>query len=346
MKTRIFLAALLILGNGEGASYSQNLAGIVASGATLVKITGDLAFTHADAPCWDNGVLLFADNDTESPEEGTIYRMASDGTVTAIRKNNGIATAIKPSGKGTYYCCEFEGRRVVEIDRDGTIIRVVADTFDGKRFDGPNDLVVDAKGAIYFSDARRPTDNQNALTRSAVYYVKPDGQVIRVTGNIFFPSGISLSPDGSLMYVANTYGDDVLQLVYVFDINPDGTLSNMRRFCELNLSITNESLAQTYAGLRCPCSELTTGSTHYIATSGADGCAVDASGNLYVATNQGIGVQVFDPTGRYLGNINAGAAITGCSFGGMDMMTLYVTAQEGVYAIRTEIPGIRIALAD
>lgn len=344
MKSRMLLAIFLAAGFGIANGFAQNLQGIVPAGEKLQKITGQTGFTSIDAPCWNDGMLFFAKNDSTSAEKSITCRMTPDGAITTIRTNNGVTTAIKASGKGTYYCAEYEGRRIVEMDRDGKILRTVADKCDGKPFEGPGDMVVDKQGGIYFTDARQSSYDQYKENTSSIFYVRPDGTVLRVDKNIFFPAGIALSPDGSRLYAANAFGDNVLELVYVADVKPDGTLSNMRRFGGLALTIANESVMTTYEGLRCPCSDMTLGVTHFIATSGADGCAVDASGNLYVATNQGIGIQVFNPQGNYLGNINIGSFIDNCTFGGTDLMTLYASANDGIYSIRTQVPGMRVAL--
>ncbi|MFC1512198.1 SMP-30/gluconolactonase/LRE family protein [Candidatus Latescibacterota bacterium] len=339
MKTRMILVMLLLFGSKGVTSHSQNLDGIVTADAKLEKITGDMAFTSADAPCWDNSVLLFADNNVESPEKSTTYRIASDGTVNAIRKNNGITTTIKPSGNGTYYCCEFEGRRIVEMDHDGNILRTIADGYEGRGFDGPNDLVVDTKGGIYFSDARFVPEVEVTVNTSAVYYVKPDGSLIKVVDSLLYPNGVALSPDGSILYVLTAHDQDAGKFVYAFDIDQDGTLSNQRKFCELWLTMQNEALAlgNEYANF-CIC-EI----EDYTATSGAEGCAVDINGNLYIATDQGIGIQIFSSSGDYLGTINLMTSITNCFFGGPDLQTLYVSAQDGLYTIQTKVPGMRIA---
>lgn len=319
--------------------HAQNLDGIIPPGANLERIVVDMTFTGTDAPCWDNSVLLFADNDTESPEKSTTYRMASDGTVTVIRKNNGVTTAIKPSGKGTYYCCEFEGRRIVEMDRNGTILRTIADGYEGRDFDGPNDLVVDAKGGIYFSDGRFVPEVEVTVNTSAVYHLKSDGSLMKVAENLLYPSGVAISPDGSTLYVLTAHDQSAGKYVYAFDINTDDTLSNPRQFCELWLTVQNEALALGNENANFCICEM----KDYTATSGAEGCAVDVSGNLYIATDQGIGIQIFSPAGEYLGNINLTVPITNCFFGGMDMQTLYVTARGGLYSIHTGIPGMRFA---
>ena len=317
---------------------AQTLQGIINSGDKLKKITGEMAFSNADALCWDNGMLLFADNNLESPEKSVTYRMAADGSVTPIRKNNGVTTAIAPSGKGTYYCCEFEGRRVIEMDSSGKVLRTVADKYKERPFDGPNDLVVDRKGGIYFTDARFEPGVEVTVITSAVYYLKPDGTILKVVESLLYPNGICLSPDGSILYVLTAHDQNAGQYVYSYRVNANGTLSKSEKFCELWLTVQNEAMAlgNNLANF-CICEM-----KDYTATSGAEGCAVDTNGNVYIATDQGIGIQVFSPAGQFLGSLTGFA--TRCCFGGSDLMTLYVSAKDGIYSIQTRISGMRVAI--
>ena len=152
----------------------------------------------------------------------------------------------------------------------------------------------------------------------AVYYIKPDSSVIRVIDDITFPNGVALSPDGETLYVANSHGKYLL----AYDILPDGTVTNGRNFALLLLSEENISKESE--------------------KSGADGMAVDSLGNIYVATTQGLGVQVFNSKGEHLGNIPCPVKTNNCNFGGKDMKTLYVSAKDGIYKIPVKIPGLKI----
>ncbi|MFC1485856.1 SMP-30/gluconolactonase/LRE family protein [Candidatus Latescibacterota bacterium] len=301
-------------------AIAESLDQLIAPGSTIEKVTGDLAFTAAVAICWDESTLFFTDNNTP-PENSRTYRMDPYGTITLIREGNGRTMSIVPTGRGTYYCCERLEQRITEMDRDGNILRTVVSEYNGVPIDSPNDLAVDVSGGFYFSDTH---SGENPMQdTSAVYYVRPDGSVIRVIDDIDVPNGLAFSPDGSLLYVTNTRGTDKGQYVFVCDVNPDGTLSNKRIFAEVPLS---EQDAANPEG-----------------RSGADGCIVDTAGNLYVATLQGLGVQVYNPAGRHLGSISTnGVRNSACRFGGTDMQTLYLVIQDGVYAIHTLVPGLVI----
>jgi gluconolactonase len=177
--------------------------------------------------------------------------------------------------------------------------------------------VLDSRGGFYFTDSQFIGKQEKMQDKPAVYYVKTDGTVVRVVDDVAFPNGIALSPDGKVLYLANTQGKYLL----AYDVRPDGTLANSRNFAELELS--KENIAKK--------SEM----------SGADGVATDSKGNVYVATTQGLGVKVFDRTGKHLGDISCPAPTNNCAFGGPDMKTLYISAKDGIYRIKTKNAGFR-----
>ena len=157
----------------------------------------------------------------------------------------------------------------------------------------------------------------------AVYYIKPDGSIIRIIDDITFPNGLDLSPDEKTLYVVNTRGEGTKgRYIYAYDVMEDGTVSNGRIFAELQLTDENEDMPD--------------------GASGADGTSVDSAGNLYVATTQGLGIQVFNSSGEHLGNIECQSITNNLYFGGEDMKTLYVSARDGIYRIQVKIPGLKI----
>jgi sugar lactone lactonase YvrE len=132
----------------------------------------------------------------------------------------------------------------------------------------------------------------------------------------------------------------MLQFVYALTILPDGKTSGARKFCQLELPLDMQAMVQFTRDFRGPCSP----PRHFFATSGAEGCAVDSSGNIYVATSIGVGIQVFDSSGKRIENIPVTGRVTGCAFGGADMRTLYVSTEDGIHAIGTRIPGLKLAI--
>ena len=283
-------------------------------GAKLEKVTIGYEFDTAGSPCYADDVLYFTNNNFDKPEKSRVITMDAQGTYSVIRPNNGVTTSIISTGTGNFYCCEMLGHRVIEIDRNGKVLRVAAGEYNGKRIDGPNDMVLDRKGGLYFTDSQFIAGKPRMQETPAVYYVKPDGAVIRIIDDIEFPNGVDLSPDGKTLYVANTRGVYIL----AYDVLDNGTVTNGRNFTEVELTPENIESGE----------------------SGADGMVVDSAGNLYVATTKGLGIQVFNSRGEKLGNISCPTPTNNCCFGGEDLKTLYVSAKDGIYKIPVKIPGL------
>lgn len=288
---------------------------IVSEEARPNKVTGDYEFDSTNSPLYMDGNLYFTNNNFDNPEQSRTHRLSAAGELDTLAVDNGVVTSLQASGKGTMFACEMLGHRVVELDRDANVIRVVAGEFNGRRIDGPNDIVVDSKSGLYFSDSQFIAGGEKMQETPAVYYVNSQGEVIRVIEDIEFPNGMGLSPDGTTLYVANTRGTHLL----AYDVNGDGTVDNRRNFAAVKMAEGAEQ-------------------------SGADGMAIDSEGNLYLATTQGLGVQVFNDTGEYLGRISLPATINNVNFGGADGKTLYISAQDGIYSIPTRIAGLELDL--
>lgn len=290
---------------------ANHLNSILAEGTVLEKVTEGYEFDTAGSPLYMNGALYFTNNNFDSPDElSRIFRMEADGSVDTLRSGNNVTTTLKASGNGTIYACEMLGHRVVELDTDGQVLNVVTGEYGGSRIDGPNDLVVDGRGGLYFSDSQFIAGRETMQPGPAVYYVSPDGEITRVIDDVEFPNGLALSPGGQTLYVANTQGVQIL----AYDVEADGTVSGGRPFVAAELSEDSE-------------------------ISGADGMGMDSLGNLYVATTQGLGIQVFSPGGDHLGNIEVPSVTNNVSFGGEDGKTLYISAQDGIYRIGLQVEG-------
>ena len=163
----------------------------------------------------------------------------------------------------------------------------------------------------------------------AVYYIKPDGKVIRVipVNDFAMPNGILLSPDGKTLYVNNTYDNESFwnvdsdkdNWVWAYDVQEDGTVANPRKFAQLVLT---PEVAERKGR-----------------SSGADGMTIDENGGIYVATY--MGVQVFNPKGEFLGIINTPVYPVSCCFGGDDLKTLFIVGYDKIYKIQTNVKGLK-----
>jgi len=220
------------------------------------------------------------------------------------------------------------GHRIIEMDTKGKILKVLADSYEGKPLDGPNDLVMDAKGGIYFTDPQFTADAVKNQPGRTVYYITPEGKILRLLepDDFAMANGLALSPDGKILYINNTYDDETFwnvnsdkdNFVWAYDVNEDGTISNGRKFAELYL--TGEVLDRQGK------------------SSGADGMKVDVLGNVYVCTYAGL--QIFDNAGKFIGMINIPTYPVNCTFGGPDMSTLYITSYNKIYSINTNATGL------
>ncbi len=225
---------------------------IVSPDALMEKVTGDIEFDTAATPVYADGELYFTNTTFDSPEKCRTMKIDASGKFHILRENNGLTSAIQQSGKGTFYCCEMLGHRVIEMDRDGKVLRVVAGEYSGRRIDGPNDLTVDSKGGIYFTDSQYIAGREKMQDTPAVYYVKPDGLIIRVIDDIDFPNGIELSPDEKNLYVANSLGKTKGRYVRAYDVLADGSVANGRDFAEVRLTDAEEAKPDGASGADGP----------------------------------------------------------------------------------------------
>ena len=273
---------------------APDIPGVVAGGTKVQLIKA--GFKSVEGPtAGPDGSLLFTDRDASQ-----IWKVDKDGNVSSYMETTNGTSSITVDSKGRIIAAQ---RLPPQVGVVAPTRAVLADKFEGQPFPGaPNDVVADKKGGVYF-------------TAGQVFYVKPDGQVIRISGDIRSPNGVALSMDEKTLYVANTTGEFVL----AFDIQPDGSVRNQRDFARL------EGLRQTDRG----------------PNSGADGLTIDSTGRLYVVSNAG--VEVFSPQGQHLGTIPIPITprAQNLAFAGPDKKTLYVVGQGAVYKIQMKAQGFR-----
>jgi gluconolactonase len=273
--------------------------------------------------------MYFSEGWAGDPKQSALVEMDPDGSYRYISQGKMQTNGTMPLGNGNLAVCDMFGHRVIEMTTNGRVVRTLASKYNGKSLDGPNDLVIDAKGGIYFTDPQFTPDETKFQPGRSVYYRKPNGDVIRVIepDEFAMPNGVILSPDGQTLYVNNTYDDedwwnvdsDKDNYIWAYDVNGDGTLSNGRAHGELFL--TPDVLDRGGK------------------STSADGMTMDEQGHIYVATQMGI--QIMCPeTGDVIGVINYPIMPVSCCFGGDDMKTLYAACYDKIYALRTNVRGV------
>jgi len=287
-----------------------------------------------EGPKWLGGKLYFSSmffdqKWTGDPKRSSLVEMDPDGTYRRVIHGTMQTNGLMPLPNGNLAVCDMFGHRLLEMTTKGRVVRILASSYEGKPIDGPNDLVIDAKGGFYITDPQFTPEAKKSQPGRAVYYLTPGGKLIRVIGTNEFaqPNGILLSPDGKTLYVNNTYDDETWlnvnsdkdEWVWAYDVHDDGTVGNGRRFARLFL---NPEVLERKGR-----------------SSGADGMTIDELGNIYVATWAGL--QIFNAQGEFLGMVNTPVYPVSCCFGGDDMKTLFMVGYDKVFKIRTNVQGLR-----
>jgi len=269
--------------------------GVVEAGTKIELIKDGFKGTEGPIAAPD-GSVLFTENQNDR-----IIRIAPDGSTSVFLAGANGSNSLAYAPNGDLVSVQTLDARVGVIQPAGNARTLAAKVDGGLGFGRPNDLVVDKKGNVYFTDSgvnanANPKPDLSKIAKPAVYRISPEFAIERISADITRPNGVQLSPDEKTLYVANTAGEHVL----AFDIAANGKIGPKRDFARL------EGFRQTENG----------------PTSGADGLAVDAEGRLYVASNAGI--QVFTPKGEALGVIALPKRPQNLAFAGPDKKTLYV----------------------
>ena len=300
--------------------------GVEHEDARLTALLGDKpvlerlasGFQFTEGPVWlpAEQALLFSD-----PNDNTIYRWSEDAGVSVFRAKSGYAgadiglyhqpgsngLALDPQGRLTI--AEHGNRRVTRLEKNG-VVTVLADRFQGRRLNSPNDLVYRSDGSLYFTDPpfglpRVFDDPRKALPFSGVYRWR-DGRLDLLATDFTGPNGIAFSPDERYLYVTNW--DEKKKVVMRYDVTADGSLGGERVFFDLTRAPGEEAL---------------------------DGVKSDAAGNLYLSGPGGLWIIGAD--GVHLGTLKLPELAANLAWGDVDGKSLYLTARTGLYRMRTNI---------
>jgi len=289
-RTRLILIALILL---AAAGCSGEKASLVEAGAKVEKLAGGFEFTEGPAADTEGNVFF-----TDIPNN-RIHKWSVDGKLSTFLENSGAANGLFFDKAGNLLACAGGSRKLVSISPDGRIT-VLADKYDNKKFNSPNDLWPDLKGGIYFTDPRYGNRDNLEQDRECVYYLYPDRKrLIRVIDDLVRPNGVLGTADGKKLYVADA-GDGK---TYVYDINKGGTLSNRKFFAPV----------------------------------GSDGMTIDNRGNIYLTRGE---VWIYSPKGEELEKIKVAEAPANVCFGGKDRKTLFITARKSLYSVRMRTKGL------
>ena len=299
---------------------------IVPADVKVEKLAGGFLFT--EGPVWvprtdeTDGYLLFSD-----PNNNVIYRWTQDGQLSIFMTKSGYrgvdiseygqpgSNGLTLDAQGRLTINQHGNRRVVRMEKNGQLT-VLADRYEGKRLNSPNDLVYKSDGALYFTDPpfglpKFFDDRRKELPYSGVYRVSPDGQQVKLlTTDLKGPNGLAFSPDEKYFYVDDW--DPEKKIIMRYDVQPNGTLADGKVFFDMTSAEGEDAL---------------------------DGMKIDQRGNLYVSGPGGL--WIISPEGKHLGTIVGPEHPHNFAWGDDDGKTLYLCARTGLYRIRLNIPGIR-----
>jgi gluconolactonase len=267
----------------------------------------------AEGPLWwkEGRHLLFSDI-----HNNRRMKYVPGGGVSVVLEPTNRANGLTRDLQGRLIACEHDSRRVTRLELDGSLT-VIANSFQGRRLNRPNDVVVKSDGCIYFTDpwtSPLPPEEWD-LTFSGVYRITPDlGTKSLLVDDFILPNGLAFSPDESVLYINDTRR----RHIRAFDVMPNGMLARQTDRVFVDLSGDEPGVP--------------------------DGMKVDVEGNVYCGGAGGI--WVMDPRGRKLGRIVHGApATTNIAFGGDDWKTLYFTSRNHLGSTTVKIPGLPVPVA-
>jgi gluconolactonase len=298
-KLTLLLLVFFTMVTSAVTSQSKNVSGLVAKEAAVTKISSDFKFTEGPAVDRQGNVFF-----TDQPND-KIMKWSTDGTLSVYMEGAGRSNGLYFDNKGNLVSCADKDNQLWMIDKNKKVTVLVTD-FEGKKLNGPNDLWVDPKGGVYFTDPFYKRDywtrTEKEIQQENVYYLSPDKKKLTVAADGFArPNGIVGSADGKKLYVADINDSKT----YSYKINDDGSLTDKMLFAPI----------------------------------GSDGMTIDEKDNVYLT---GKGIIIFDAQGKEIERIAVDEPWTAnVVFGGKDRKTLFITASKSVYILKMNVKGAR-----
>ena len=281
-----------------------------APGAKVEKLWGEGSFTEGPVEGPD-GAVYFSDIG-----DRIMKFDPKTGKTTAFRDPSGRSNGLKFDSMGRLLACEGANtggrRRISRTEKDGTI-RSLADAFDGKKFNAPNDLTLDAKGRVYFTDPRYVGDEPLELTRESVYRIDADGSVHEVIRDVKKPNGLVFAPDGKTLYLAQSerVAEGTTRKLLAYPANADGSFGAKKELHDFGQQRGIDGM-----------------------TVAADSTIVATAGSKDTA-----GIYFFSPEGKKLGFLATPEDPSNCCFGGAEKNILYITAGKSLYRVTLTLKG-------
>jgi gluconolactonase len=296
---RTIAVALLVLSTSPLLA-ADPIPGIGPTG-DVRKVHGGFQFTEGPAADGQGNLFL------SDVAGNKLYQVDAKGALSVLLDPSNHTNGLMLNAAGRIVGCEMDGR-LIEIDPATKKVTLLADGYEGKRFNAPNDLVIDRGGGVYFTDPhfRAPMPLPQGV--KAFYFRDAAGKVTRLGEIENAPNGVILSPDEKTLYIIPSMQAEMLS----YAVEAPGKLGPQKVFCTLK-----QAEGQTGGG--------------------GDGLTIDTKGNLYITSK--LGVQVFEPAGKHLGVIEFPEQPANCTFAGPDNRTLYVTARTSLYAVPMEAVG-------
>jgi gluconolactonase len=309
IKMNRIVLSLLVVVSVTDASHADSDQSLVAAGAKVTKLADGMKFT--EGPVWlpAENKLVFSDIPNSK------LMQWSEAAGLSVYRESEQANGNILDLQGRIISCQHKARNLIRIEADGSTT-VLADRFDGKRFNSPNDVAIRSDGTLWFTDPPWGLTGPHEIPGHWVFKRDPEtGTVEVVLKSLAMPNGIVFSPDERRIYIADTGGHKrhpdpefhkLPASIQCFDIGKDGML----------------------------------GKKLFHIDAGSDGMAVDVSGNLY--TTHGGKVHIYDADGRELQQIDVPEGPANVCFGGADFKTLFITARTSLYSVRMKVAGARL----